>query len=57
MSALTALDNFLDSAEADGGVRSIKARQLVCILKRVLDLVLCLLSGPRLFFFDANAYF
>jgi len=29
MSTLTALDNFLDSIEADDGIRSVKARQLI----------------------------
>ena len=30
MSALANLDNFLDSEEADNGIRLGKARQLVC---------------------------
>jgi hypothetical protein len=29
MPTLAALDDFLDSKEADGGIRTVKARQLV----------------------------
>ena len=37
MSKFAALENFLDSEEADGGIRTIKARQLVCIAELYLD--------------------
>ncbi|MGK3734491.1 MAG: hypothetical protein ACI8RD_002674 [Bacillariaceae sp.] len=32
MSALADLDNFLDSKEADNGIRLGRARQLVCFI-------------------------